>query len=923
MQRAKVGIWHGALQFGSTGVEAADGWLAFSVCEIPAAPDFSSYRFPDLTQLDEAQRIKRVSERQAQFLAALHKLGAHFSVTLRYVYEREALDREGRIRLFLLGRCFGETEGAALSGIEHYREFMQRTFPAEYSMIDLPPYGPNSSVAEAVLNLDGISSITEILKPEQAVGAWHDPAVCGFSFHYHPLGFTLRESNDMVELCRALTRDGRARRAVVDLCLMPTATLTLVEQEVLKEWAIRCETWGRDQRRRVGGGLYSEPTNVEIEKDPYADRARQEYEKLLQRYGSAQTKCFVYAFRVMWDEVEPPHSVAAALASQVLANNDFQLCAVSSGQQAFAKALNAARFGYATPAICRADIWQHPEAPETLRRLHRLVDINEAAGFFRLPIPGRDGCPGFPLDTGLTATASPKHGVETNIVKLGNVIDGSRETAEPSVFPLNDLTKHCLIVGTPGSGKTTLCFSLLTQLWQEHGIPFIVLEPAKTEYRTLKELDCFRDDLIIFSVGNERVSPFRFNPFEVLEGFSVSEHISALSTCFSGAFDLFGPLPMIFDQAVREVYAERGWSEYGVGGEDPECQAPTLEDFFVKTLAVAKSKSYSGEFAGNMRGALETRIGSLLRGPKGRCFNTRQSVPTALLMNKPVIFELDALNDEEKALTMMFILTQVRAYAKVRPKSESGKSKTKLKHVLLVEEAHNVIGRGDGRTTEGHANPQGVAIRFFTRMLAEMRALGEGIIIADQLPTAIAPEAIKTTNIKVMHRLVSADDRAELGQTMTLDDGQIQQAALLPPGQSFVFREGEARAQLVKELNFKDLHDVGEPPDDEIVRELMAGVREQEEIRGAYLPYDGCNEACRFCDTRIREQNERWVERKRQSINQALEENHRFDWDPVGAAITCFFEGLKLKPDEHTRRSCAIIHFSEKIAKHMINDKKG
>src|SRR5207253_3910299 len=134
------------------------------------------------------------------------------------------------------------------------------------------------------------------------------------------------------------------------------------------------------------------------------------------------------------------------------------------------------------------------------------------------------------------------------------------------------------------------------------------------------------------------------------------------------------------------------------------------------------------------------------------------------VMNRPIVLGLDALNDDEKALSMMFILMLVREYAKAnaRQRRLSGRA---LSHVVLVEEAHNVIGRGEGHTGGGdRANPKEVAIRFFTRMLAEMRALGEGIIVADQLPTAIAPEAITSTNIKVMHRLVAAADREELVQ---------------------------------------------------------------------------------------------------------------------------------------------------------------
>jgi hypothetical protein len=375
---------------------------------------------------------------------------------------------------------------------------------------------------------------------------------------------------------------------------------------------------------------------------------------------------------------------------------------------------------------------------------------------------------------------------------------------------------------------------------------------------------------------------------------------------------------MIVDQAIREIYADRGWSEYGVGGDEPDLVPPTVEDFYNKALAVAQSKSYRGEFAGNLRGALETRIGALLRGPKGRCFNTRRSLPVKLLMERPVIFELDALNDEEKALMMMFILTLVREYAKATRKSGSP-----LKHVVLVEEAHNVIGRGDaGGGGEHRANPKEKAIRYFTRMLAEMRALGEGIIIADQLPTAIAPEAVKMTNIKVMHRLVSADDRAELGKAMVLDEAQMQQAAMLPTGQSLVFKEGEARARNVVDHDFPEAcrrqgFSINIQPGDEQVREWMSGFQEQEEVRATYLPYMGCAGYCRSCNQRIREQNERLVEQKKPLIEQALVEEKLGGRPPAAIAIEQFLIGFDAPAHDKVRWGCTLVHFLEKIMKHL------
>jgi hypothetical protein len=176
---------------------------------------------------------------------------------------------------------------------------------------------------------------------------------------------------------------------------------------------------------------------------------------------------------------------------------------------------------------------------------------------------------------------------------------------------------------------------------------------------------------------------------------------------------------------------------------------------------------------------------------------------------------------------------------------------------LLLEEAHVVIGRNNGGGGNEQGNPKLVSTRMFTRAIAEMRALGEGIVIADQLPTAIAPEAVKNTSLKVMHRLVSADDRNELGQAMIFDAGQVEQAAMLSPGRAFVHMEGWARSRLVAEPDFKTVHKIAEPPEDSFITASMANIRELEPVRRAYLPYAGCENVCRTCSVRLREEIER------------------------------------------------------------------
>jgi len=72
-------------------------------------------------------------------------------------------------------------------------------------------------------------------------------------------------------------------------------------------------------------------------------------------------------------------------------------------------------------------------------------------------------------------------------------------------------------------------------------------------------------------------------------------------------------------------------------------------------------------------------------------------------------------------------------------------------------------------------------------MLAEIRALHQGIVVVEQLPTKIVPEAVKNTNLKIMLRLTSKDDRDFLGEAMNFDDLQKRFVTNLRPGQYVVF----------------------------------------------------------------------------------------------------------------------------------------
>lgn len=98
-----------------------------------------------------------------------------------------------------------------------------------------------------------------------------------------------------------------------------------------------------------------------------------------------------------------------------------------------------------------------------------------------------------------------------------------------------------------------------------------------------------------------------------------------------------------------------------------------------------------------------------------------------------------------------------------------------------------------GPTTDdpvgGSVDPKISATKYLVKMLAEVRALGEGIVIADQLPTAMAPEVLKNTGLKLGHRITAQDDRNLLGSTMSASADQLEEQGTFGTGQALIFYE--------------------------------------------------------------------------------------------------------------------------------------
>lgn len=361
-------------------------------------------------------------------------------------------------------------------------------------------------------------------------------------------------------------------------------------------------------------------------------------------------------------------------------------------------------------------------------------------------------------------------------------------------FPVKLFKKHAFIAGVPGAGKTNTMLYLVTTLWRDtkQHVPFLVLEPAKQEYRALAMIDGM-GDLCVFSPGADTKFPLHINPFQFPVGLTLAEHIANLNSVFAGAFELIPPSPFLIDSCIEKVYLDKGWNINE--RNDGTKEYPTMQELYDSLKVAVEESGYEGESKANIRSVMEVRIGSLLRREIGNVYNVRQSsMEPEEWLNRPVIIELEALGEGPANFMSLLISTLIREVLKIKKTSdlvekETNSLKREIEHIIFYEEAHNLIGPTTDDPVGGAVDPKISATKYLVKMLAEVRALGEGIVIADQLPTAMAPEVLKNTGLKLGHRITAQDDRNLLGSTMSASADQLEEQGTFGTGQALIFYE--------------------------------------------------------------------------------------------------------------------------------------
>ncbi len=371
-------------------------------------------------------------------------------------------------------------------------------------------------------------------------------------------------------------------------------------------------------------------------------------------------------------------------------------------------------------------------------------------------------------------------------INLGNIFHMGAAESRRVEIDFNDLTMHTFITGSTGSGKTNATCKLINEVINK-GAKVLIIEPAKGEY---KDFFGEKDSFKVYG-SNPLISEIlKVNPFSFPSNIHVLEHIDRLIEIFSACWPLYAAMPAILKEAVEISYERVGWNlEYSI---NPKNEYPTFSVLLEVLPQLITKSAYSEEVKSNYIGSLVTRVKSLTTGLVGNIFKGNE-ISSNELFNSNVILDLSRVGSlETKSLIMGVVF--LKLYEERLDKSEFS---NELKHLTVIEEAHNLLKKSTQGSSEG-SNIQQKSVEMISNGIAEMRAFGEGFVIVDQAPMSLDESAIRNTNTKIALRLPDESDRRLVGKSILMTDEQIFEVSRLRKGVGVIFQNNWLEPVLCK-----------------------------------------------------------------------------------------------------------------------------
>ena len=374
-------------------------------------------------------------------------------------------------------------------------------------------------------------------------------------------------------------------------------------------------------------------------------------------------------------------------------------------------------------------------------------------------------------------------------MNLGKIYHMGKEEAAELLLNRQAMASHTFITGSTGTGKSNAVYHLLDEITKNGQTTFLVVEPAKGEYKNVFG-NC--TDVQVFGTNPRETPLLRMNPFAFPENIHILEHIDRLVEIFNACWPMYAAMPAVLKDAIERSYQKVGWDLRN--SESEKGVFPTFFDLLDILPGVIEESHYSKDTQSDYVGALCTRVKSLTNGIYGSVLCAEDALTDEALFDRNVIVDLSRVGSmETKSLLMGILVMKLQEYRMC-----SSGMNSRLRHVTVLEEAHNLLRKTSAEQSQEGANLQGKSVEMLANAIAEMRTYGEGFIIADQAPGLLDMSVIRNTNTKIILRLPDEEDRKLVGKSAALKEAQIDELSKLPLGVAAVYQNEWPEAVLCK-----------------------------------------------------------------------------------------------------------------------------
>lgn len=797
----------------------------------------TGFRIPSLPvskQAEESLFMRQVFRRFVAFLRNMHQTGENFAFGLYAQASPEKSQLGAHITFYLLCRASDKDDALALQKARDFAERLQANFPRDGLMGLVVPRPAKKDEIEQLLFCDVSDQnlhAAQILKHTENLIADGLPAdVPAFDVQHPFLSDAGHEP--WVDLIEILSK---ARlRTVISINLEPMDLSTDVVK--ISEHAQQYRKIHELHQRRfevqqsvagmAGGSITSmnDPNKLLFEASWYKIlRIPDTIFSYIERGYSCFTDLLAWSDQVFGygisiaTEGKFPYDLVDAVRGSLMSLDNQQ---------------ERSRLGWTRPDFSAKDKTQ---ALNNLRWMEHsdykkatghdpfkyLVTAEEASILFHVPVfsPSYQSSAVSLVDSPFTippeVLSVDRFNADEKLLTIGKLYQRDQITSVDFKIRLDELRRPSLLVGAPGSGKSNLALSLLSQLWEDHQTPFLVLDPSNGhEYRYLladsKHTERLKDDLVVFTCGDEDGLPFRFNPFDVPPGITLRAHITRLLSCFKAAYEMWDPLPAIYESALIRLYTSDPykWGLNDKGGIDKAC--PCMSEFAKAIIDeleenVLPDYGNGSEASGILTGASKIRVNGILNSI-GHIINVKEdgSEYFQRLLRRPVVIELGSVGDTSSiALVMAFLVTQLVGHIEYAYKERENE---KTMHLILIEEAHRMLSaESSGSSSQNQGNTRGKSAEELNTLLAEVRKFRQGIMILDQRPSSLVGGVLDNSDINIMCRLNDRMGFEQLSNVTNLNlDQQKYVRTRFQPGDAILLDRNSGFPVLVKSKHVVD-----------------------------------------------------------------------------------------------------------------------